>query len=151
MIKLNQYINENLILEAIVSSVEGYKIKFDLGEHAFDRKSDRETKYNEYISSAEILYSLYKVSKNIRDDFNENIIKFGDKILIFDKSRSQNYFALCEIQAFRKDQTYISLKLITHMYKKKHETFYSNDIKKTYTTYISDKDVEKRYKLKQLL
>ena len=80
MIKLNQYINENLILEAIVSSVEGYKIKFDLGEHAFDRKSDRETKYNEYISNAEILYSLYKVSKNIRDDFDENIIKFGDKI-----------------------------------------------------------------------
>lgn len=37
------------------------------------------------------------------------------------------------------------------MYKKKHEMFYSNDIKKTYTTYISDKDVEKRYKLKQLL
>ena len=85
MIKLNQYINESLILEAIVSSVEGYKIKFDLGKHAFDRKSDRETKYNEYISNAEILYSLYKVSKNIRDDFNENIIKFGDKILIFDK------------------------------------------------------------------
>ena len=73
MIKLNQYINENLILEAIVSSVEGYKIKFDLGEHAFDRKSDRETKYNEYISNAEILYSLYKVSKNIRDDFDENL------------------------------------------------------------------------------
>lgn len=151
MIKLNQYINENLILEAIVSSVDGYKIKFDLGGHAFNRKSDRETEYNEYISNAEILYSLYKVSKNIRDDFDENIIKIGDKILVFDKSRSQNYFALCEIQEFRKDQTYISLKLITHMYKKKPEVFHSNDIKKIYTTYISDKDVEKRYKLKQLI
>ena len=151
MINLEQFVNESLILEAIVSSVEGYKIKFDLGEHAFNRKSDRGTKYNEYIPNSEILYSLYKVSKQIRDDFDEQLIKIGDKILVFDKSRKQNYFALCEIQEFKNDNTYISLKLITHIYKKKPEMFYSDDIKKTYETYVTDKDVEKRYKLKQLI
>ena len=39
MKSITNFINEELILEAIVSKVYDFKVKFDLSEHSIDRKS----------------------------------------------------------------------------------------------------------------
>lgn len=146
MKSINNFINEELILEAIVSKVYDFKVKFDLSEHSTDRKSNREN--HQYISNKEILYTLYKVSKQIKDDYDANIINENDKIIITDKSRKQNYHILVTIYNDKNDKDYLIIKVITHIYKEKFE---SNDVNKRYITYLNDKDIEQRYKLKNLL
>lgn len=42
MKKLEEFVNEELVLEAIVSKVYDFKVKFDLSEHSNERKSNRE-------------------------------------------------------------------------------------------------------------
>lgn len=146
MKSITNFINEELILEAIVSKVYDFKVKFDLSEHSIDRKSNREN--HQYISNKETLYTLYKVSKQIKDDYDVNIINENDNIIITDKSRKQNYHILATIYNDKNDKDYLIIKVITHIYKEKFE---SNDVNKRYITYLNDKDIEKRYKLKNLL
>lgn len=146
MKSITNFINEELILEAIVSKVYDFKVKFDLSEHSIDRKSNREN--HQYISNKETLYTLYKVSKQIKDDYDVNIINENDNIIITDKSRKQNYNILATIYNDKNDKDYLIIKVITHIYKEKFE---SNDVNKRYITYLNDKDIEKRYKLKNLL
>lgn len=145
MRNLNETINEELILEAIVSRVYDFKVKFDLTVHSEERKS-RENK--NYITQKEILYTLYKVSKSIKDDFDNNIIQENDKILITDKSRKPNYHIFATIYIDKDNKEYLVIKVITHIYK---DEFKSEDKKKTYITYLSDKEIEKRYKIKHML
>ena len=95
MKSINNFINDELILEAIVNKVYDFKVKFDLSVHSIDRKSNREN--HEYISNKETLYTLYKVSKQIKDDYDVNIINENDNIIITDKSRKQNYHILATI------------------------------------------------------
>ncbi len=146
MKSITNFINEELILEAIVSKVYDFKVKFDLSEHSIDRKSNREN--HQYISNKETLYTLYKVSKQVKDDYDVNIINENDNIIITDKSRKQNYNILATIYNDKNDKDYLIIKVITHIYKEKFE---SNDVNKRYITYLNDKDIEKRYKLKNLL
>ena len=94
------------------------------------------------------MYTLYKVSKQIKDDYDVNIINENDNIIITDKSRKQNYHILATIYNDKNDKDYLIIKVITHIYKEKFE---SNDVNKRYITYLNDKDIEKRYKLKNLL
>lgn len=146
MKSINNFINDELILEAIVSKVYDFKVKFDLSAHSIDRKSNREN--YQYISNKETLYTLYKVSKQIKDDYDVNIINENDNIIIIDKSRKQNYHILATIYNDKNDKDYLIIKVITHIYKEKFE---SNDVNKRYITYLNDKDIEQRYKLKNLL
>lgn len=146
MKKLKEIINEELILEAIVSKIYDFKVKFDLSEHSLDRKSNRENK--QFISNKEILYTLYKVAKQIKEDYDVNIIQINDNILITDKSRKNNYHIFATIYKNKDDNEYIIIKVITHIYQNEFKT---NDAKKTYITYLNDKDIEKRFKLKNLL
>lgn len=146
MKKLIETINEELILEAIVSKVSNFKVKFDLTEHSSDRKFNREG--HQYISNKEILFTLYKVAKQIKEDYNVNIININDNILITDKSRKNNYHIFATICEDKKDKEYLVIKVITHIYK---DDFKTNDAKKKYITYLNDKDIEKRYKLKNIL
>ena len=105
MKNINNFINKELILEAIVSKVYDFKVKFDLSEHSTDRKSNREN--HQYISNKEILYTLYKVSKLIKDDYDVNIINKNDKIIITYKSRKQNYHILATIYNNKNDKDYL--------------------------------------------
>lgn len=88
----------------------------------------------------EISYSLYKLSEQIRDDFDLNIIKEHDTIGLCDKSRNVHFNIVAELIV---DNDFIILNIITHEYK---NNFIFNDCKKIYTTYYSDKNVEKEYK-----
>ena len=47
MKSINNFINDELILESIVSKVYDFKVKFDLSAHSIDRKSNREN--HQYI------------------------------------------------------------------------------------------------------
>ena len=146
MKQLEEFVNEELILEAIVSKVYDFKVKFDLSEHSEDRKSNREN--HKYISNKEILYTLYKVAKPIKDDYDVNIINVNDNVIITDKSRKQNYHIFATLYKDKNDKDFLVIKVITHIYQK---TFESEDAKKRYVTYLNDNDIEKRYKLKNLL
>ena len=88
------------------------------------------------------------MSKQVKDDYDVNIINENDNIIITDKSRKQNYNILATIYNDKNDKDYLIIKVITHIYKEKFE---SNDVNKRYITYLNDKDIEKRYKLKNLL
>lgn len=146
MIKIENYIIEGLILEAIVSKVYDFKVKFDLTGHSNDRKSNR--KNQPYISNKEILYTLYKVSRQIKDDYDVEIIKENDNIIITDKSRDKNYHILATIYKDKTNSDFLVIKVITHIYKEKFE---SNDVNKRYITYINDNEIDKKYKLKNLI
>lgn len=113
MKSINNFINDELILEAIVSKVYDFKVKFDLSAHSIDRKSNREN--HQYISNKETLYTLYKVSKQIKDDYDVNIINENDNIIIIDKSRKQNYHILATIYNDKNDKDYLIIKVITHI------------------------------------
>jgi len=144
--KIENYIVEELILEAIVSKVYDFKVKFDLTGHSNDRKSNRENQ--QYISNKEILYTLYKVAKQIKDDYDVEIIKENDKIVITDKSRNKNYHILATIYKDKTNSDFLVIKVITHIYQ---ENFESNDARKIYITYINDNEIDKKYKLKNLI
>lgn len=139
MKSIEKFINEELILEYIIGKCNNYKIKFDLSLHGDERQS-RDNKHNNFISKKEISYTLYKVSKQIRDDYDLNNIKENDIIGIIDKSRNVQYNCICNIE---KKDNYIILKVITHEYK---NNFIFKDYKKLYNTYINDKKIEKEYK-----
>lgn len=145
MKELKEIVNEELILEAIVSKVYNFKVKFDLTLHSDDRKNREGHKY---ISNKEILYTLYKVAKQIKDDYDVNIIKEDDNILITDKSRSKNYHIFATLYNDKNNKDFLVIKVITHIYKDEYKT---DDAVKTYVTYLNDKDIEKRCKLKNLL
>ena len=136
---IEDFINEELILEYIIGKCNDYKIKFDLSLHG-DERQTRDNKNNKFISKKEISYSLYKVSKQIKDDYDLNNIKENDIIGIIDKSRNVEYNCICNIEF--KDN-YIILKIITHEYK---NNFVFKNCKKIYNTYINDKKIEKEYK-----
>ena len=142
---LEDYVNNELIIEAIVSKIYDFKVKFDLTLHSEDRKT-REG--SQYISNKEILYTLYKVAKQIKDDYDVDIIKENANLLITDKSRNENYHIFATIYNDKDDNEFLIIKVITHIYK---EEFKTEDVKKSYITYLNDKDIEKRYKLKTLL
>lgn len=146
MKKLEEFVNEELILEAIVSTVYDFKVKFDLSGHGEDRKSNREN--HQYIPNKDILYTLYKVAKPIKDDYDVHIINVNDNIIITDKSRKQNYHIFATLYEDKNDKGFLVIKVITHIYQK---TFESDDAKKRYVTYLNDNDIEKRYKLKNLI
>lgn len=146
MKSINNFINEELILEAIVSKVYDFKVKFDLSGHSTDRKSNREN--HQYISNKEILYTLYKVSKQIKDDYDVEIIKENDNIIITDKSRNKNYHILATIYKDKTNSDFLVIKVITHIYQ---ENFESDDASKRYITYINDNEIDKKYKLKNLI
>ena len=139
MKKINDFIIEELILEFIIGKCDDLKIKFDLSLHGDDRQS-RDNKHNNFIPKKEISYTLYKVSNQIKDDYDINNIKENDIIGIIDKSRNVDYNCICSINV--KDD-YIILKVITHEYK---NNFIFKDCKKLYNTYINDKKIEKEYK-----
>lgn len=146
MKKLEEFANEELVLEAIVSKVYDFKVKFDLSEHSNERKSNHEN--HKYISNKEILYTLYKVAKQIKDDYDVHIININDKIIITDKSRNKNYHIFATLYEDNFDKEFLVIKVITHIYQDKFESI---DVKKRYVTYLNDSDIEKRYKLKNLL
>ena len=133
------FINEKLILEYIIGKCNNFNIKFDLSLHGDDRQS-RDNKNNKFISKKEISFTLYKVAKQIKDDYDLKIINNNDIIGIVDKSRNVEYNCVCNIQY--KDN-FIILKIITHEYK---NNFIFKNYKKIYKTYINDKQIEKEYK-----
>ena len=139
MKKIDVFIIEELILEYIIGKCNDFKIKFDLSLHV-DERQNRDNKYNNFISKKEISYTLYKISKQIRDDYDINNIQENDIIGIVDKSRNVEYNCVCSINI---DNDFIILKVITHEYK---NNFVFKDYKKLYNTYISDKKIEKEYK-----
>ena len=139
MKKIDDFIIEELILEYIIGKCNDFKIKFDLSLHG-DERQNRDNKHNNFISKKEISYTLYKISKQIRDDYDLKNIKENDNIGIIDKSRNVEYNCVCSINI--KDD-FIILKVITHEYK---NNFIFKDCVKIYNTYINDKKIEKEYK-----
>ena len=139
MKKIDDFIIEELILEYIIGKCNDFKIKFDLSLHG-DERQNRDNKHNNFISKKEISYTLYKISKQIRDDYDLKNIKENDNIGIIDKSRNVEYNCVCLINI--KDD-FIILKVITHEYK---NNFIFKDCVKIYNTYINDKKIEKEYK-----
>lgn len=139
MKSISNFINEELILEYIIGKCNEYKVKFDLSLHG-DERQNRDNKHNNFISKKEISYTLYKVSKQIRDDYDINNIQENDIIGIVDKSRNVEYNCVCSINI---DNDFIVLKIITHEYK---NNFVFKDYKKLYNTYINDKKIKKEYK-----
>lgn len=132
-------INEELILEYIIGKCNDYNVKFDLSFHG-DERQIRDNNNNKFISKKEICYTLYKLSKTIKEDIDNNIINYGDIIGIIDKSRNVNYNCIINII---KENNYIILRVITHEYK---NNFIFKQCKQIYTTYISDKQIGKKYK-----
>lgn len=139
MKNIKEFINEELILEYIIGKCNDFKIKFDLSLHG-DERQIRDNKHNNFISKKEISHTLYKVSKQIRDDYDLNNIKENDIIGIVDKSRNVDYNCICNIKL---NNEYIILKVITHEYK---NNFIFKDYKKLYNTYVNDKKIEREYK-----
>ena len=136
---INNYIKEELLLEYIIGKCINYKVKFDLSNHGDERQS-RDNKNNKFISKREISFSLYKVARQIRENFDEKIINENDIIGIIDKSRNIPYNCICAIEL---ENESIILKIITHEYKK---DFIFKNCKKIFSTYKSDKEIDKEYK-----
>ena len=137
MKSLNEFIiNEQLILEYLVSVFNDYKISINIIKHAEDRQTRSE---KNFISKSEIIYTIFKVSKDIYEDFNLNIIKIGDRIKIVDKSRNKKLNIICEISKDNKFADWITLNIITEIEKNNMKTY---DISKEYITYSSDNKVK---------
>lgn len=139
---INDYIiNEQFILEYLISVFNDYKIFIDISNHA----DDRQIRYDKsFISKKEIIYSIYKVAKDINDELKENIIKIGDNIKIVDKSRNKTLNIICNIIKCKQNNDYITIKIITEIEKSNMKVY---DVAKTYTTYSSDKKIQNDVKL----
>lgn len=94
MKRLEDYINEELILEKIIGYLDNYKITLDIIPHGEDRQTRDD---RPYVSKHEISWTIAKVAKNIQDDFNEKLINYKDRIQIIDKSRNEHLNVLCDI------------------------------------------------------
>lgn len=140
MKKLNDYINEELILESIIGYLDNYKITLDLIPHGEDRQTRDD---RPYIPKYEISWTIAKVAKDIRDDFNEKLINYKDRIQIIDKSRNEHLNVLCDIYDDIKKSDSIKLSIITI----KEGNMPTHDIKKIYTTYSSDNKVKNEVSL----
>ena len=137
---LEDYINEELILESIIGYLDNYKITLDLIPHAEDRQTRDD---RPYIPKYEISWTIAKVAKNIRDDFNEELINYKDRIQIIDKSRNEHLNVLCDICKDIKISDSIKLSIITI----KEGNMPTHGIKKIYTTYSSDNKVKNEVSL----
>ena len=137
---LEDYINEELILESIIGYLDNYKITLDLIPHAEDRQTRDD---RPYIPKYEISWTIAKVAKNIRDDFNEELINYKDRIQIIDKSRNEHLNVLCDICEDIKISDSIKLSIITI----KEGNMPTHNIKKIYTTYSSDNKVKNEVSL----
>ena len=106
---LEDYINEELILESIIGYLDNYKITLDLIPHAEDRQTRDD---RPYIPKYEISWTIAKVAKNIRDDFNDELINYKDRIQIIDKSRNEHLNVLCDIYDDIKKSDNIKLSIV---------------------------------------
>ena len=137
---LEDYINEELILEQIIGYLDNYKITLDIIPHAEDRQTRDD---RPYIPKYEISWTIAKVAKNIRDDFNYELINYKDRIQIIDKSRNEHLNVLCDIYDDIKKSDNIKLSIVTI----KEGNMPTHDIKKIYTTYSSDNKVKNEVSL----
>lgn len=140
MKSLEDYINEELILEKIIGYLDNYKITLDIIPHGEDRQTRDD---RSYVSKHEISWTIAKVAKNIQDDFNEKIINYKDRIQIIDKSRNEHLNVLCDICEDIKISDSIKLSIITI----KEGNMPTHNIKKIYTTYSSDNKVKNEVSL----
>lgn len=141
MKKLEEFVNEELILEFFLSMLDDYKISIDMIPHG----EERQTRNNRpFIPKNEIVYSIGKVAKDIREDFDIELIKFNDRIKVEDYSRNNHLHILCDIQKDNKYSDWIRLVIVTEMEQKNMSTY---DIKKTYKTYSPDNKIKKDIKL----
>ena len=140
MKRLEDYINEELILEQIIGYLDNYKITLDIIPHAEDRQTRDD---RPYIPKYEISWTIAKVAKNIRDDFNYELINYKDRIQIIDKSRNEHLNVLCDIYDDIKKSDNIKLSIVTI----KEGNMPTHDIKKIYTTYSSDNKVKNEVSL----
>lgn len=85
MKRLEDYINEELILERVVGFFNLQKITFDMPGHSEERQYRDE---KSFVPKRQILSSVAKVAKDIKDDLSVKIISIGDRIQIIDKSRN---------------------------------------------------------------
>lgn len=137
---IKNFINEELILEFIISFLDDFKISIDIIPHGEERQIRNE---NDFISKNEIVYSIGKVAKNIREDFDLNNIKYKDRIKILDKSREKHLNIIADINKDNKKNDWIKLTIVTEM----KNNMPTHDIAKIYTTYSSDNKVKNDIKL----
>ena len=90
-----------------------------------------------FIPKHQILSSVAKVAKDIKEDLSVEIISIGDRIQIIDKSRKPVLNVLCDILEDTQKEDWIKLVIITV----KEGNMPTHDIKKIYTTYINDKRI----------
>ena len=140
MKRLEDYINEELILEKIIGYLDNYKITLDIIPYGEDRQTRDD---RPYVSKHEISWTIAKVAKNIQDDFNEKLINYKDRIQIIDKSRNEHLNVLCDICEDIKISDSIKLSIITI----KEGNMPTHNIKKIYTTYSSDNKVKNEVSL----
>ena len=140
MKRLEDYINEELILEKIIGYLDNYKITLDIIPYGEDRQTRDD---RPYVSKHEISWTIVKVAKNIQDDFNEKLINYKDRIQIIDKSRNEHLNVLCDICEDIKISDSIKLSIITI----KEGNMPTHNIKKIYTTYSSDNKVKNEVSL----
>ena len=137
---IQEYINEELILEFIISFIDDFKISIDLIPHGEERQIRNG---QGFISKNEIVYSIEKVAKNIREDFDLNNIKYKDRIKILDKSREKHLNIIADINKDTKKNDWIKLTVVTEM----ENNMPTHDITKIYTTYSSDNKVKNNIRL----
>lgn len=140
MKSIKEFINEELILEYIISFFDDFKICIDFIPHAEERQI-RDGKG--FISKNEIVYSIGKVVKDIREDFDLNIIKYKDRIKILDKSREKHLNIIIDINKDDKKSDWLKLSIITEM----EDNMPTYDIIKTYITYSGDQKIKNDVKI----
>ena len=138
---IKNFINEELILEFIISFLDDFKISIDLLIPHGEERQIRDGKG--FIPKNEIVYSIGKVAKDIREDFDLNNIKYKDRIKILDKSREKHLNIIADINKDSKKNNWIKLTVVTE----KENNMPTHDIKKIYTTYSSDNKVKNDIKL----
>ena len=140
MKRLEDYINEELILERVVGFFNLQKITFDMPEHSEQRQyRDEKT----FVPKHQILSVVAKVAKDIKDYLSVKIISIGDRIQIIDKSRKPVLNVLCDIHKDKQKEDYTKMVIITV----KEGNMPTHDIKKIYTTYTNDKRIKYDIKL----
>lgn len=140
MKRLEEYINEELILEQVVGFFNLQKIVFDMPEHSEQRQYRDE---KSFIPKHQILSSVAKVAKDIKEDLSVKIISIGDRIQIIDKSRKPVLNVLCDILEDKQKEDWIKIVIITV----KEGNMPTHDIKKIYTTYTNDRRIRDDIKL----
>ena len=132
---LEDYINEELILERVVGFFNLQKITFDMPEHSEQRQYRDE---KSFVPKHQILSSVAKVANDIKDDLSVKIISIGDRIQIIDKSRKPVLNVLCDIHKDKQKEDYTKMVIITV----KEGNMPTHDKKKIYTTYTNDKRIK---------